>query len=460
MATTKASDLTLGNFLKIVSKGGVYNNLSEDSPIWELIKKKKKGPDEGRELRFLLRSAYGSAAAGFVSVDGGAYPTAQQATVSEGTAQYKDFALTVEVERTLIAKAMSDFSRYGEPLAEELRSKTIALSRQLSRAAYADGTGVLAQISGTPTVLTVTGGADQIRIPLSSATGARGFVGWLEVGDKVAVYNTAGTIQGITAGAWDETNGSDYCVVKNVDRQNNRVDLACYDASAGAEVAVTAVDAAGDGDFIYRFLQGTREDLSGSITSDYQTHSEDFVGLGSLSENDSRVVNGITLDSTLGGTRRDASGNPIDSQDFQQLMSQVMVAVGQGRYKYSKSMMAWETLDALIESREVDRRFQSVQDNKRGTSSLGYIHGRNTLMFEADEFCRKDRIYCLPDADVLQFHGSDFEFVKPEGGQKFFLTPNSSADGHKRSIRAYMEGSGVLVSTHGAALGVIENFTT
>jgi hypothetical protein len=448
MATSKASDLTLGNFLKIVSKGGVYNNLSEDSPIWEVIKKKKKGPDEGRELRFLLRSAYGAAAAGFVAVDGGAYPAADQSTVSEGTAQYKDFALTVEVERTLIAKAMSDFSRYGEPLAEELRSKTIALSRQLSRAAYGDGTGVIGTISGTPTV-----SSGVMTITLSTATGDRGFIGWIEPGDHLVCTNTAGTAQTPTL-----TGTFDYFLVGTVDRDAATVTVTGINTT-GVDGTITAENTVGDGDLLYRDLQGTKEDLSGAITSDYQTHSEDFVGLESLSENDGRTVNGIALSGALGGTRRDASGNPIDSQDFQQLMSKVMVAVGQGRYKYSKSMMAWETLDALIESREVDRRFQSVADNKRGVSSLGYIHGRNTLVFEADEFCRKDRVYCLPDADVLQFHGSDFEFVKPEGGQKFFLTPNSSADGHKRSIRAYMEGSGVLVSTHSGALGVIENFT-
>ena len=152
MAVAKAGDLTLGNYLKIVSKGAVYNNLSEDSPIWDMVKKKKKGPAEGRELRYLIRSAYGSAAAAFVAVNGGAYPTGSQATINEGTAQYKDFALTVEVERTLIAKAISDFSRYGEPLAEELRSKSIAMSRILSAAAYADGTGVLAEFSGAGTV--------------------------------------------------------------------------------------------------------------------------------------------------------------------------------------------------------------------------------------------------------------------------------------------------------------------
>ena len=108
MAAAKAGDLTLGNYLKIVSKGSVYNNLSEDSPIWDYVKKIKKGPEEGRELRYLLRTAYGSAAAAFVPVNGGAYPTSSQATISEGTANYKDFALTVEVERTLIAKAISD----------------------------------------------------------------------------------------------------------------------------------------------------------------------------------------------------------------------------------------------------------------------------------------------------------------------------------------------------------------
>ena len=127
MAASKVGDLTLGNFLKIVSKGAVYNNLSEDSRLWDYIKKKKKGDTEGRELRYLLRSAFGAAAASFVAANNGAYPDASQSTINEGTGQYKDFALTVEVERTLIDKALSDMSRYGEPLAEELRAKTIAI---------------------------------------------------------------------------------------------------------------------------------------------------------------------------------------------------------------------------------------------------------------------------------------------------------------------------------------------
>lgn len=451
MASSQVSSLTLGNYLKIVSKGAVYNNLSEDSPIWDLIKKKKKGPAEGRELRFLLRSAYGSAAAGFVPVTGGTYPTAQQATISEGTTQYKDFALTVEVERTLIAKAMSDFSKYGEPLAEELRAKTIALSRILSGSVYGDGTGVIAQSLNTGAVLEA-GTNDRVTFNVDPATTARGFIGWVELGDKLVPKNADGT-----AAAPTVASGTfNHYVVISKDRTANTVTLEARDSS-GTVLNVTGTGLTA-GDVLYRATQSTFPDLTAiSSSTEHNTLSETWAGLAALTFANGNKVNGITMSGALGGTRKDCSAQPIDSQDFQQLMSQVMIAVGQGRYKYNKAMMAWETLDALIESRETDRRFTSIQDNKRGVASLGYVHGKNTLMFEADEFCPKSRIYVIPEADILQFHGSDFEFVKPEGGQKFFLKPNST--GHDRVIRAYMEGDGALMSVHSAGIGVLENFT-
>ena len=448
-AVGKLSDLTLGNYLKIVSKGAVYNNLSEDSPIWDMIKKKKKGPAEGRELRFLLRTAYGPSAAGFIDINGGTYPLASQATISEGTANYKDFALTVEVERTLIAKAISDFSKYGEPLAEELRSKSIAMSRQLSRAAYGDGTGRLGEMSGAGTIA-----SGLATLPLSTVTGAKGFIGHFEVGDHVHVVDPDGTVQTPTGGSGTYA----YWLVESVDRDAGTFNATAR-TTAGVDIVITATVAA-DGDFVIRAQAAadTTIALDSIGSTDYNVLGKDYVGLDSLSENDSRVVHGITLNSSVGGTRRDVSGNPIDSQDFQKLLSQVKIKVGANRYKYTKALMAWETLDALIESREVDRRFQSIEDNKRGVKALGYQHGRDSVIFEADEFCPKQRIYCLPDADVLQFHGSDFEMVKPEGsGSGFFLKPSSSG-GHDRLIRSYMEGDGTLISVHSGAIGTIENF--
>lgn len=452
-AVPTTSALAVGDYLKIVSRDSVYNNLSEDSPLWDFIKKLKANPEEGRELRFLLRSAYGSHAAQFVTVDGGAYPGANRATITEGTAQFKDYALTIEMERTLIQKAVSDFSRYGEPLAEEMRSKTIAMSRILSGSAYRDGTGVLGTQSSTAGDYSPTNNAIYT---LDTADTARGFVGWFELGDRVNFYSPDGTTERaptVASGTFD------HFVVIDRDRANDKVTLGPRDSS-GAVLNATADNTIAAGDLIYRDGQPTKPDLSAiALTDDLNTASEEWAGLSAFARNDGQVVNGIALSGALGNTTKDAGGNPIDSQVFQQLMSQVMVAVGAGRYSYNSAMMAWETLDALVESREVDRRFQSVQDNQRGVSSLGYVAGKNTLVFEADEFCPKNRIYCLPEGKkgVLQFHGSDFEFVQPEGGQKFFLRPNGS--GHDRTIRAYMEGSGTLLCTHAAALGLIRNFT-
>jgi hypothetical protein len=451
-AVPTTSALAVGDYLKIVSRDSVYNNLSEDSPLWDYIKKLKANPEEGRELRFLLRSAYGSHAAQFVTVDGGAYPAATRATISEGTAQFKDYALTIEMERTLIQKAVSDFSRYGEPLAEEMRSKTIAMSRILSGSAYRDGTGVLGTQSSTAVDFSPTN--DGI-VSLDTSDTARGFVGWFELGDRVNFFSPDGASERTPT----VTGTHDHFIVIDRDRANDKVTLRSVTA-AGATNDWTAAGDIASGDLIYRDGQPSKPDLAAiALTDDLNTASEEWAGLAAFARNDGQVVNGIALSGALGNTTKDAGGNPIDSQVFQQLMSQVMVGVGAGRYNYNMAMMAWETLDALVESREVDRRFQSVQDNQRGVSSLGYIAGKHTLVFEADEFCPKNRIYCLPEGKkgVLQFHGSDFEFVQPEGGQKFFLRPNGS--GHDRTIRAYMEGSGTLLCTHAKAIGLIRNFT-
>lgn len=455
VGTTSA--LAVGDYLKIVSRDSVYNNLSEDSPLWDYIKKLKANPEEGRQLRFLLRSAYGSSAASFVAVDGGAYPAASRATITEGTANFKDYALTIEMERTLIQKAVSDFSRYGEPLAEEMRSKTIAMARVLSGSAYRDGTGVIGTISST------AASNNSAVFTLNTADTARGFVGWFELGDHIAASDPAGGINNVNK-KLTVNGGGDAITHFIVTARSRATDTVTADAyNGGTKVNVASISTGTDpeaADLLYRDNQPTRPDLSApALTDDLNTASEEWAGLSAFARDDGQTVNGIALSGALGSTIQDAGGNPIDSHTFQQLMSQVMVAVGAGRYSYNSAMMAWETLDALVESRETDRRFQSIQDNQRGVASLGYVAGKNTLMFEADEFCPKNRIYCLPEGKkgVLQFHGSDFEFVQPEGGQKFFLKPNAA--GHDRTIRAYMEGSGTLLCTHAAAIGLIKNFT-
>jgi hypothetical protein len=445
-AVTNVGALDIGKYLKIVSKGGVYNNLPEDSTMWENILKKKKGVDEGRELRYLLRSAYGASAANFVAVGGGAYPNAQKSALNEGTAQYKDFALTIEVQRDVIERATSDFSRYGEPLAEEIRSKTITLSRQLSASIYADGTGVLAQATGAGTI-----SAGQIVLPIGSSSTSKGFIGWLEYGDLVV----AATLAGVQTNPTVASGTFAWFQVTDKDRANSTVTLQAQN-SAGAALTVTVTNILNTM-VLYKLNSQINDLASVATTDDYNSLSFYFPGLQSLAAADGRKVNGINMTGAIKGTQRDVGGQPIDSSDFQKLMSQVKLNVGANRYKYTRAMMAWETLDALVESRETDRRFISIKDNKRGVDVLGYVHGKDTLIFEADEFCPTQAIWCCPEGDVLQFYGADFEFVEPQAGQKFMLKPNAS--GHDRVIRAYMEGHGVLTCVHPAAVGLITNFT-
>jgi len=318
---------------------------------------------------------------------------------------------------------------------------------------YKDGTGVIGTANAAPTPDTAQ---TDIVVTLSSSNTARGFVGWFELGDFVVTYSPDGvSVTPTTIQSYDH-----YEVVAT-DRVNNTVTLrAKSTANANSGSGVTLIVA---GTLFYRgseaaILAGDQSapsDLNPDPTADYNTLSDDWVGLAGFCT-DAALVNGITQSGALKATQRDALGNPIDSQDFQQIMSQLMIAAGRNRYKYTKAFMSWECNDALIESRETDRRFNSSTDNVKGTSGLFYQHGKNKVEFEADEFCPQKRIYIVPEGDVIQFYGSDFETVKPDGGKGLMLKPNGS--GYDRTMQMFMEGHGALMSVHNSAIGRIHNF--
>ena len=315
MAVGVITDLTLGNMLKIVSKNGVANNLSEDSAVWEnILKQHVEGDSKGRELRYLIRTSLGSAAGGFLALSGGAYKSGSQASVTEGTAAWKDYGTTIEVEETLIQKAARDFDSYGKPLVDELDLKVIALSRTLSAAVFADGTGVVGQALDAGSVT-----ANETVFNFDTADTARGFVGWIEEGDEFHTVQTDGTDRTPTLSSGTYS----HYVAENIDRDNAQVTLRAK-TTTGTDLDVTATNLVA-GDYLVRGRTAdTFQDLSSIGTTDYNTLSLAFTGLDSLSQDDSRVVNGITLSGNAGGSRQDESGNPIDSQAFQKIMSKLM----------------------------------------------------------------------------------------------------------------------------------------
>ena len=128
--------------------------------------------------------------------------------------------------------------------------------------------------------------------------------------------------------------------------------------------------------------------------------------------------------------------------------------------------MAPESHNTLIESRETDRRFQTIDDNKRGVKFFAYVHGNDVLECNESEFCPQNKIYCLPETKggekVLEFHGSDFETVKGQDMTDFHLKVASSSAtdaGYRNSMVSYLNAKGVLICKHPASIGVIDGFT-
>lgn len=442
--------LDLGTLLKIFSTKGVYNNLSDNTSLWDDMKKRKVAVPEGREVRYSLRKAYGAGAAQFVAVGGGAYPLSHKGKTVEPIAKFKDFAVTIEIERTLLGKSGSELARYGEPLAEELNAKGIVIGRMLSASILGDGSGAIGVVASTA----VVNGRLVITLDTSSANAGRSHIGWFMEEDFVKVAKTDTTPQDASVSSGSIA----YYKVMDIEHESDKVTIAAFDAS-DTELTIDGADEITSADVIYR--DDRQSTASPDLTSivDYRDLSFVWPGLESLTASDNRVVNGMVMGGVLAGTRKDCGGEAIDPSHFQELLSKGKRRCGKARYKYKTARMFDTVYDSLIEARESDRRFMTAKDATLGTEQLVYMHGKTTLALDTDEFVQKSRTWIVPEgSDALQYRGTDVAQVEPNPGQKFHLAPNAQG-GYNRTNMAFMEGSGLMFSKHPAAILVLTNFT-
>jgi len=463
---TEIRSTDMGKYLKIVARGGVYNNLNAESAMWEyMLRQFKVDAAAGGEVRYNLRSSYGAAASQFVSSSSfGDFPAGQDSAMSEATAYYKEHSVAIEVPLSVIKLATKDFARYGAPVAEEVRAKSIAHARQLSASICQDATGVIGTISS----VTNSTSADTSTIVLKTADTDRGFVGWFELGDKVHVYRISANaeVKALVNNTASASTGLDHWTVESADRASNTIVLKPRN-SAGTLIDITATCAGDDSqasDYIRR-IGITFADLSAlSSSSDLGAYSELWPGLEAWADvgGTGYKINGVALSGALDSTLQSCGGNLIDPQYIRQGLTAVKNRVGQNTYKgkWESAFMSPETEDALAEERESDRVFQSYQDGVRGVPGMKYAHRKDLIGFEVDEFIRGKRIYVFPKSDVFQFLGGDFEYVKPEGGSIWHYKPSSTAGRYARKQVAYMEGCGLFYCVHPAAFLCIHNFVT
>lgn len=463
MAINNVDQLVLGKLLQITFSKGFRRQLVRDHRDWESVKQMTVGMPGGREHRFMFQVGGGPAAIQYAAIGAsGAFPAAQRSAVEEKVAIFKELNATIEIDYMLFERLKMAPAKYADNLAMELEDKLVYLKRRVAADLYNDGLGVLGTISAD--ALTDEGVASGKVGVTISAVAPRGHIGWFEYDDLLVKASDAGAI---TAGT-EMPNGVAAWKVVSIDRENNKLVLQAL-SSAGAPVALanTAASLITATDLLYRGTTAashTRVDLSGAFAGDYGTATEIIAGLGALVANDGRLIHGIQMSGVTGSTVKDCGGAPIDVTFIQQALSQVKTAVGQGRYKYNSLLCAPEMLDSLIEGRETDRRFNSVEDAQRGVRKFTYQHGDDTVEFVTSEFARKNEAIALPsgkgeESKCVEFIGTDFKAVEvPGSSSKFHLRPTSGG-GHEKKLVSYMFGLGVMVNQHPKACLKIKNFS-
>lgn len=439
-----SANLPLGLILQIAFSDGIRNQISTDFRDFEYVKRAKVSGSLPRELRFMFQTSLGAAAIQYADPGAGAgrlFPSSQQVKIQENTAKMKELQATIELEYNLFDRARKSPEKYGQPLEIEINSKMSAAKRRLAADLYGDGTGVMGTIASA-TALSPAAVGGQTVVTLSSSNTAKGHVGFFEYYDLI-VAKTA-------VGGNSATAVTSVFEVVDKDRTANTVTLKLVSGTTAAPSAA---------EVLYRAGQPT---LNTNLTtlSDYSLATEVIAGLESLTANDGRIVHGITMAGPTGGSRYDAGGNPLDVKHIQKMLDQVKLAVGQDRYRWKALMMAPESHASLIESRETDRRFQTIEDNKRGVKFFAYQHGNDTLECVTSEYVPQNRIYCMPETKggekVLEFHGSDFETVKGQDMSDFHLKVGAS--GYTNAMVSYLLSTGVFICQHPRSIGVIHNF--
>jgi hypothetical protein len=454
MAYTGISQLALGNYLTIAFIEGVHKNISVAYPEWELVDRMRVGSVDGREARYLLQKSLGPSAIQYRNPGvRSEFPAGQESSIQEGTIQYKELDATIELEYNLYRRILESKSKYdASALAMEVDSKITALKRQISLDFYGDGTGCLGRVSSAA----VSGGLAVVT--LRQLDSDQGFAGCFQFDEQVKNYAAAGT-----AGTAPTVASGTFAYWKVVARDprsaTNTVTLQACDSTGAALTVSSWAPAAGEA--FYKLGQPTIPNLTS--VSDYGTVTEAITGLDSLVSADGRTVNGISMLGAVQGTVYDNAGSTIDVNAIEQAMNQVKNAVGEGRYSWKQALCNRETRSAFIDSRETDRRFISVTDDKRGVAKFSYIHQDDTIELKGSEFCNFKRMYILPEGKtegqkVLQFRGTDFKPARAENGDVFMFAPGS-AGYHKRLMVSYMNGMGQLVNLHPAACVKITNFS-
>jgi len=349
--------------------------------------------------------------------------------------------------------------KYAEPLQMILSSAMASTKREMARALWQDGTGVIGQLGANAAAVT-SPASDKLVFTLDQGDSTRGHVGYFEYDDILILRDADSTATALDLDAAVGIQAPDYWKVIEKDRIAGTVTLQALNSSFASYGTISAIQAqAASGAVFYKYDQPTIPDLTASI-ADYGTVSESLAGLESLAANDGRVIHGITMSGKTGASEVNA-GAALSLVHLNKVMDKVKVEVGQDRYKWKMACAAPEVQSRLMESYESDRRFQAKDDVRKGSKVFGFQHRQDFIEFVDSEYVHPKRLYILPEEKsgekVIEFHGSDFNTVKAPGGDDFHLKVDGGA--YVNSMVSFMQSVCVLICKHPKAIARIRNFT-
>ena len=459
MAYSNIDQLTLGTILQIAFSNGVRTQISQDYRDYEMVKKAKVSSSSPRELRFYFQNGLLPANTQWRNpgTSNRAFPRAFQPGTAEYTAKLKEANASVELEYNLWQRAKVSPEKYAEPLQMILSAAMTSTKREMARALWQDGTGVIGQVGAAAAALT-SPTSDKLVFTLDQGDTSRGHTGYFEYNDILVLKAADGTASALDTNLATEPV---YWKVVDKDRKNGKVTLQGLNSSFASAGTITSITTqAASGSVFYKYDQPTFPDLTAAI-ADYGTVTETLAGLESLAANDGRVVHGITMSGVTGASEEDAGATAIDLSHFNAVMDRVKIEVGQDRYRWKMACSAPETQSSLIESREDDRRFQAKENLQTGSKTFGIVHRNDFIELCDSEYVAPKRLYILPETKagekVIEYHGTDFETVRAQNGDEFHLKVDSGS--YVNSMVSFMQSCCVLLCKHPKAIARIRNFT-
>jgi len=427
-------DSEYSSILKILQEGKMQNTLPEQSVLWKYVKNLLSSEWEGKKLVRPLRTKYGMPAVGAIRYNQ-AFKQKSDASFALLEAVPKYVNAHIEIPLAVYNAGKSDRGSFIRPMKEEVEAKQIALARQLTRMAFGDGSGVLGTVSAA------ADSSNDCLVTIDTSNSAQGFVYWFELGDQISPYQSSGAARSITVAA-----GSfDHFRVKSIDEYANQVTLSPYDSSGSALNYTSGLVAT---DLL------CRKGITLNVSGDSGTRSEELSGLEALIS-DSGTVHNIdrSANPSYKSYVHDGSTNLLSTDMLQRSVAQ---ANKRGSGKIDAAFMNHDCYNRFVEIAEEDRRINSTADGTLGFKKIGYDSAWGTVRFEIDEFCRKDRIYCI-DSRYFELVGRDFDMLDV-GGSVIRLAPSVSG-GFEQSLSSELYGEMELFCTHPAASAKVTNFS-